>query len=360
MEDILKKYFSQYFLKIKELIPKSKPKTFVGLDIGASSVKVVEINNDAVGFTIDKFTVEAVNQDDVASSIANALEKSGVATKTVNTSVSGQGVIIRYVVMPKMPLSDIKSSISLEADKYFPFPLEEVIMDCFILEDSPLENKVFVLIAAAKKELIEQRIALLLKLNLEPQIISTDSIAMANVFNVLGPKLNIDYALDSQGRVSSLAVLNIGATFSNLNIIKNNLPCFTRDIFIGGIDFTKKISNILGLDMKAAENLKLNGPDDEKQKILDACESVLNNLLTEIRLSFDYFETENNIPVSHLYLSGGGSYLKGLDETMRQGLGIEIDLWQPFLGLNVNPNLSTRDLKAQANKLSIAIGLALR
>jgi len=92
-----------------------------------------------------------VSQTDVKGAVTNCLAKANITTKLVNTSVSGQGIIIRYVLMPKMPLPEIKSSISLEADKYFPFPIDDVVMDCFILEERPQENKVFVLVAARKK-----------------------------------------------------------------------------------------------------------------------------------------------------------------------------------------------------------------
>ncbi len=360
MKNFLEKNFSNYFLKIKEIVPQHKAKTVVGLDIGTTSIKVVGINNLADRHEIDKFAIEPVSQNDVKASIANCLRKANIDIKVVNTSVSGQGVVIRYVLLPKMPLSDIKSSVSLEADKYFPFPIEDVVMDCFILEERPAEGKVFVLVAAAKKELIEQRIALLSSLDLEPEIISTDSVALANIFNVLNNKISKDDASKLSAKPSAIAVLNIGGLSSNLNIIKDNTPRFTRDIFMGGIDFTKRIGNICGVDVNSAEELKVNPQEDQKGKLLQACESILNNLIAETRLSFDYFETENNIPVGTLYLSGGGSCLNGLEEMMRQNLGVEVKLWQPAFGLTINSALSQEDLACQANKLSTAIGLALK
>lgn len=360
MKNLLEKYLSLYLLKIKQRIPKPEAKTLVGLDIGTATIKAVEISNSAETHEIEKFSIEPVNSNDVAGSIKKALEKASIVTKTVNTSISGQGVVIRYVQMPKMSVSDIKSSISLEADKYFPFPLEEVIMDCFVLEEEPLANKIFVLVAAAKKDLIEQRIALLSNLNLEVETILTDSIATANVFNVLNHKPDTKEALAEPAKPSAVALLNIGGAFSNFNIIKNNLPRFTRDIVIGGIDFSKRISHILGVDMESAEKLKIAPTEDQKGKILEACESILTNLIAEIRLSLDYFETESNVSAGMLYLSGGGSYLAGLAEIMKQNLGIEVRMWEPSLGLKINPNLSQTEFKEQVNKLGTAIGLALK
>lgn len=345
------KNFSQYLLKVKELMPKPKPNSLVGLDIGTTSIKIVKIINTNESHMIDAFAIEPLNPDDVKQSIENCLSKAKINTKFVNTSISGQGVVIRYVLMPKMSLPDIKSSIALEADKYFPFPINEVEMDCCILEEKPQENKVFVLIAAAKKELIEQRLSLLSNLGLEVETIYTDSIAIANVFKVLGGNI--------EEKPSAFAVLNIGGTYSNLNIIKDNIVRFTRDISCGGIDFTKRICNILGLDMESAEDLKITSETD-KQKVLQACESVLNSLVTEVRLSFDYFETENNIPVGLLYLTGGGSCLAGLEEFMKQNLGIEAKVWQPLSSLSISPALPAADLTYSANQLSIAIGLALK
>ncbi len=358
MKNFLEKSFSKYFLKIKEAIPQHKAKTCVGLDIGTSSVKLVRIVNSVGSHEIDSYAIEAIKQNEVKEAVSKALEKAKISSKLVNTSVSGQGVIIRYVLLPKMPLADIKSSISLEADKYFPFPIDDVNMDCFILEERPAENKLFVLVVAAKKDLIEQRIALLSSLDLEPEIICTDSIAVANIFHVLAGKEKSSVAPSAPDKSQAIAVLNIGATSSNLNIIKDNLPRFTRDIFMGGNDFTKRITNTCSLDLKSAEELKIN-PKDQKEKILQACESVLGSLVAEIRLSFDYFESENNIPVSLLYLSGGGACLSGLEEILTQNLSIEAKPWQPISGLSVNSMLSQEDLINHANKLSVAIGTAL-
>lgn len=355
----LEKNLSQYFLKIKKIIPQAKPRALVGLDIGTTSIKVARISNSAQKHEIDAFAIEPINQDDLKSVIANCLAKANISTKLVNTSVSGQGVVIRYVQMPKMPLADIKSSISLEADKYFPFPIEEVGMDCCILEEIASENKVLVLVAAAKKELIEQRLTLLSSLGLEAETIYTDSIAIANVFKVLGSNIKESDVSNLSGKSYAKAVLNIGGEYSNLNIIKDDFPRFTRDIYAGGNDLTKRICHIFGIDMKAAEELKISS-EEQKEKIMQACESVLNNLIAEIRLSFDYFETENNIPVGILYLSGGGACLAGLEEFMKQNLGIEVKLWQPFSGLSISSSLSSDGLACVANKLSIAIGLALK
>lgn len=257
MKTFLEKDFSKYFLKIKEMLPQPKPKTLVGLDIGATSVKAVRINNSAGIHEVDSFAIEPISQNDLKAAIANCLNNAGMETKFVNTSVSGQGVVIRYVLMPKMTLSDIKSSISVEADKYFPFPIDDVVMDCCILEERPSEGRVFVLVAAAKKDLIEQRLSLLSSLNLEAETIYTDSIAIGNVFNVLGSNFRPEVSPDPATKTSAIAVLNIGGNSSNLNIIKDNIPRFTRDIYMGGIDFTERIGHICGLDMKAAEELKM-------------------------------------------------------------------------------------------------------
>jgi len=127
----------------------------------------------------------------------------------------------------------------------------------------------------AKKELIEQRIALLSSLNLEPETIFTDSVAIANIFNVLGNNSLVGEEMGDSAKPSAIAVINIGGTASNFTIIRKNIPCFTRDIFMGGNDFTKRVSNLFGLDMKAAEDLK-NDPKEQKEKVLEACESVLS------------------------------------------------------------------------------------
>ncbi|MBM3251997.1 MAG: type IV pilus assembly protein PilM, partial [Candidatus Omnitrophica bacterium] len=274
--------------------------------------------------------------------------------------IAGQGVVVRTIEMPKMSISEAKNAAGFEAEKHIPFPLDEVFIDCFILKQIPEENKMLVLVAAARKDLVQQRIDLLRQLHLEPNLIDVDSIAVANIYNRLGSGVK-SIASDtlSAAPVKEAALLNIGASFSSICILKDGMPRFVRDIFIGGNDFTKRISNILGLEIIDAEKAKCN-PSSDWANIMAACETILSNLANEIRRSFDFFESDTNSTIGSLYLSGGGSCLKGIEEILKNNLNVEVKFLDPLIGLKINEAIDTEQLKSQSQKFAVAVGAALR
>jgi type IV pilus assembly protein PilM len=257
-----------------------------------------------------------------------------------------------------MSISEAKNAAGFEAEKHIPFPLDEVFIDCYILKQIPEENKMLVLVAAARKDLVQQRIDLLRQLRLEPNLIDVDSIALANIYNRLSPKVQ-SVASDAAAPVKEAALLNIGASFSSICILKDGMPRFVRDIFIGGNDFTKRISNILGLEIIDAEKAKCN-PNSDWANIIASCETVLNNLANEVRRSFDFFESDTNSTIGSLYLSGGGSCLKGIDDIFRNYLNIEVKFLDPLAGIKINEGIDIESLKSQSPKLAVAVGAALR
>lgn len=351
-------FINPLIAKLKDFLPEEKPRTTVGLDIGTTSVKLVEMQKAGKELQITAYGIEPVKNNDRDEAIKKLLANCRISQKEVNIAISGQGVILRYLHMPKLPPADLKASILFEADKHIPFPIAEVIVDCYTVKDIPKENKSLVLLAAAKKDLIEQRIALLEKLGLSPGVVSVDSVALANVFNVLC-KFFTPEEKDAAGNpCQTVGLLSIGGTSSSLNLIDAGVSLFTRDIFIGGEDITKRIMNQFGIDVQAAQKMKTTAGKDS-QRIIESCETILSNLVTEIRFSFDYFETEHNLPVSVLYLTGGSAYLEGLDAYFQQGLGIKVKAWNPVAGLKIGPQVQKESLERDANMLGTALGLAL-
>lgn len=344
--------------KLKDFIPEEKPRTTVGLDIGTTSVKLVQMQKAGKELQITAYGIEPVQDGDREGAIKKLLTGCRISQKEVNTAISGQGVVLRYLPMPKLPLADLKASILFEADKHIPFPVAEVIVDCYPIKDIPKEGKSLVLLAAVKKDLIEQRIALLEKLGLSPGVISVDSVALANVFNVLCNLLTAQEKDANGSLCQTVGLLSIGGISSSLNLIDASVPLFTRDIFIGGEDITKRIMNQFGIDIQAAQKMKTTAGKDS-QRIIESCETILSNLATEIRFSFDYFETEHNLPISVLYLTGGSAYLVGLDAYFQQGLGIKVNVWNPVAGLKIGPQVQKESLERDANLLGTALGLAL-
>lgn len=346
--------------RLKSLLPKDKPSINIGLDIGTSSIKAVVCKLEKDKVELISFSIKPLDKDYISDSINRTLKDLNIETKSVNISIGGQGVVTRSAKFPRMSLSDVKNAIGFEAEKHIPFPLNEVYLDCYILKQLPDENKMLVLVAAAKKELIQQRLSVLKPLSLTANVIDIDSIALVNLVNMIEfkTKASSPTAPQNADQKKAVALLNLGANFTSLCIIENGIPRFVRDIFIGGNDLTKRISNILGIGLAEAEKAKCI-PQEGWEKVFSACESILNNLVNETRLSFDYFESESGVPIKCLYLSGGGSYLQGIDEIIKNNLNVETKYLNPLVDFNISKDLVGR-LEPEARKLSVAMGLALR
>lgn len=347
----IQRFTEKYFAAIKGLIPSKVVIPAVGLDIGEGSCKMVELEKSGDTFEILNWAVEPIENNDVAGAIRKIFTEKNIQSRSPYTAVLGKGTLIRYIDMPRMPLEDLRKSFELEADKYFPFPADQIYTDCYILDPKGKEKKMSVLVAAAKKEIVNERIELFSKLDLQTGFIGINPIAIANVFHILGTTQGT-----SVPGVS--AVLDMGATVSNLIIMSDSLPRFTRDIYIGGEEFNKRISNVMGVGTSEAEKIKRN-PGKKLEEILSACDSVLTHLISEIRLSFDYFITERNVSVSKLYLTGGASSLQGLPEFFTKNLDIPVEQWNPLEAFRLAEGISPEAIQKDVCRLGVALGLAL-
>ena len=344
-------FLNNYFNIVKKLLPGPKQISSVGLDIGVSECKLVELSKVGDALELSQYLTEPIVAGNIPTAIKNVLTRLKSPCKSPYTALSGKGTLIRYVEMPRMTLEELKNSFGIESDKYFPFPQDKIYTDCHILESQPTQKQMSVLAAAVKKELVDQRIKFLNDLGLQTQFISVDPIALANVINVLGIK-------KEEKKDTAIALLDMGETVLNLTIFVNRLPRFTRDIYIGGRDFTKSISSALTLNLPEAEKLKLS-PGVRKDEVIAAYEATVMNIIQEIKLSFDYFVTERNKEIGSLMLTGGSSLLVGIDQVFKKNLELETFLWNPFESLNLSSTISKEDLIKVAPKLTVALGLAL-
>jgi type IV pilus assembly protein PilM len=336
------------FSKIK--LPLGRDKFSIGLDIGTQSIKSVKLKVNGNSAELVAFDLEESQLDpiDVLKKIKHAQN-----ADLVNISFCGSSTVIRYVNFLRMSKSELRQALKFEAQKHIPFSLEEVNLDAEILKDDLPDNKMLVLIAALKKESVQQRLKALDGAGLRPNIMDIDSLALVNAFNFNYPKVEIP-----EGK--SFCLLNIGATISNVSIIDNAIPRLSRDIHSGGANFTKKLMDAFNLDFKAAEELKL-APDAERaNKVKAIVESVLTNLALEIRTSFDYYESQNTSNVVKIFLSGGGSKITGLKEMLAGSLGIEVEFWDAFKQIKINDKIDKAKLNQNAGIFNVAVGLALR
>lgn len=334
--------------KIKS--PVSKDRFSIGLDIGTQSTKCVKLKINGNSTELVVFDLEESQLDpiDLLKKIKHAQN-----ADLVNISFCGSATVIRYVNFLRMSKSELKGALKFEAQKHIPFSVEEVNLDAEILRDDLPDNKMLVLIAALKKEFIQQRLKSLEGAGLRPNIVDIDSLALVNAFNFNYPKVEIPVN-------KSICLLNIGSSVTNVNILNNGLVRLSRDIHSGGANFTKKIMDIFGMDFKAAEELKINPPEDKADKIKAAVESVLTNLASEIRTSFDYYESQNTSSVVKIFLSGGSSKINGLREMLGTCLGIPVETWDPFKQIKIPDTIDTQKLNKFYGQFNVAVGLALR
>lgn len=347
----------EYFRFVKKLLPSEKGVTKVGLDLTSHGVKFIELAQVGDRYEIEGWGIESFGNDGMAEGLKKLQNRQALSGKSPVISVSGKGTLIRYIDMPRMSNVDLKKSFSLEVDKYFPFDQNSIYTDCCILDPKSKDKKMAVLIAAVKKEMIDDRIKLLVGAGLEPQQITINAIAIANAYLKLEGPPNIADANDKSKNCAK-AVLDIGDSVCNLMILKDGVPRFTRDIFIGSQEITKRISNALGLSSEDAERLK-SDPGDQLESIYNACESTISNWVSEIRLSLDYFITEKNIQVDELLLTGGGSMLSGIETMFEKNLDLRVRKWDILSSVHFAKDVDKKEILRQAPRLTVAVGLAL-
>lgn len=319
-------FLNKYFNIVNRLIPASRQGSSIGIDIGINECRLVEITKSNQTFELIGWAVEPVNQGDSRSALSAILRQAKFPSREVYTAVYGKGTLMRYISFPRMSFDDLKKSFIIEAERYFPFPSDQIYTDCFILDSQEKGKQMSVMVAAARKELIEERMKLLTDAGVQPDFIGINSIALANAFHILGED-------GEESKEPVLALLDIGDSVSNLTILKNKLPWFTRDIFTSAAD-------------KAAEISTLG-------------ETEIMQIIQEVRLSFDYFSTEKNQEVSRLLVTGTAAALNDLVNALEKNLELKVSVWDPLKHLKKSAEISSSLKKEDSLKLGVALGLAL-
>jgi type IV pilus assembly protein PilM len=333
-------------------------KRVIALDIGSSEIKALECSPSGSSIQVSTFASTKIgNQNETIYAIKEILKAAGFRTKRVVTSVSGRSVIVRYVSMAQMPEEDLKQAIRFEADKYIPFEVEEVVMDTQILEDSVGDSdqaEMKVLLVAVRKSLIEEHLALLQEAGLQSTIIDVDAFALGNAFEMRAM---------AQGGLPPekvVALIDIGANKTNINILKGPISYFTREVYLAGNDFTEAVSRKFNLDTQEAERLKCE-PGDQAPEVEEAILPTLDDLGNEIQLSFDYFENQFDRVVEEVYISGGSARLPGLQRAFEGAFEKSVVFWNPLENLEVKAErVDVNALNHYASQLAVSVGLASR
>ncbi len=322
----------------------------VGIDIGTSSIKLIELQEKKAKLEILKCAINPILGEDIKASLKDLLALSKPSARRVNISLSGPSVIVRYIEMPPMKKEELRSAIKFEGGKYIPFDINEAILDCAVLDKSPSGNANRVLLVAARKDRVNTCMEIFKESGLDIANIDVDTVAILKAFQRLGLQAKQD---------NIYAMINIGARFSNMNIAAGAYPYFTRDLLWGGSDITTRVKESLGLNPDEAEALKRN-PGERKTELAAVLIPTLEKFISEIRMSFDYFETQFGKNIERLYISGGGAYLFNMQDFLKENLGIEVILWNPFEGINVSDGSGCKEFKNSPGQFAVAMGLGLR
>lgn len=332
-------------------------KSVVGLDIGTASIKAVELTQDKYDYVITGYAqIDVPSESARQEAIAELFRIGKFRTKRVASAVSGKNVIFRYINMVDIPEDKVVSAVRFEADKYIPFDVNDVEIDAqklLTVQSEAEKAEMKVLLVAAKKSIVEDQARMLIELGLQPVGLGVDSFALGNAY-----ELNELVSPGIQEEERTVALVDIGASKSCINILRNNITYFAREVPMGGLDLTNAITRRFGFEQNQAEALKRD-PADQQSEVQEAVGQVLDDLGNEINLSFDFFENQFDGEVQDVYLSGGSVLLPFLEESMEKIFEKRTRVWNPIEGLKVkSDNVDVEALNQCAPQLAIAVGLA--
>jgi type IV pilus assembly protein PilM len=345
----------------------------VGLDIGSSMVKAVELNIKGKGkeFELSRLGVARLpsesivqgaflNSGAIVDTIREAFENGKIRTKNVAAAVSGHSVIVKKVSLPAMTREELDEQIRWEAEQYIPFDVNEVNLDFQILQNrasSETDGQMEVLLVAAKKDLIDDYVQVITEAGLIPAVIDVAAFAVENTFEC-------NYGISPD---EVIALVNIGAQVVNINILSNGTPAFTRDITTAGNQYTEEIQKALSVSFDEAERIKLGGrgSDDSQdvvpQEVEQAMQSVTETVIGEIGRSLDFFSaTTAASHINRVVLSGGGANVAGFEKAFHERTGLPVEIMNPFTRMVPTSKFEAEFLEEMAPALGVGVGLALR
>ena len=342
-----------------------KAKNLVGLDIGSSAIKLVELKDaKGGGYRLVKSGLETLSPEAI---VDGAIMDASLVVDTVNrlvsslnvrnpdfgTSVSGHSVIVKKITLPSMSPEELSESIRWEAEQYVPFDINDVNLDYVVLDAAGGET-MDVLLVAVKKDKIGDYTSVITQVGKTPALVDVDAFALQNAYEA-------NYPVEP-GRV--VALVNIGASVTNVNILSGTSTIFWRDISFGGNQYTDAIQKQLSLAFEQAESLKKGEPAGEHslQDILPILRSVSDDLAQELQKTFDFFiATTSTEKIDQLFIAGGSSRVVNLDTQLKERFGIPVEIMNPFRQIDIaGSSVSPEWLTENAPSLAVAVGLAVR
>jgi type IV pilus assembly protein PilM len=339
----------------------------VGLDISSTAVKLLELSQNGPRFRVDSYAVvplppHAVVEKNIAdveavgSAIGRAVKLSGTRAKHAGVAVAGSAVITKIINMPaNLTDEEMASQIQLEADQYIPYPMEEVNLDFEVIGPSDKKpDSVDVLLAACRSENVDVRVAAVELGGLTAKVVDVEAYAMETAFTLLGQQL------PDRGSGKTVAIVDVGATMTTLNVIHDMNIIYTREQVFGGKQLTEEIQRRYGLTYEEAGMAKKQGglPDNYVPEVLQPFKEAIAQQVSR-SLQFFFSSSQYN-SVDHIVLAGGCASIAGIDELMEEKIGIGTSIANPFASMSLAPKIKAPALSADAPALMIACGLAMR
>jgi type IV pilus assembly protein PilM len=343
-------------------------KNCLGLDIGASSIKLIQLKQDRKGVHLVAFDMTVLPEESVVDgvlmnfgvvveTIKEMVKKGKIRNKEVAFSLSGNSVIIKKINLPEMTPEELEDSIQWEAEQYIPFDINDVNVDVQILNPQAGQGQMDVLLVAAKKDVIDDYMSVIREAGLKPVVADVDTFAIQNAF-----ELNYGYPPNE-----TICLVNVGASVININVIMDGITIFTRDIALGGALLTTEIQRHLNVSFEEAEHYKTLGEGNITnntiaKEVERLAKKISHTLVTEMQRSLDFFAaTTVNADISRLYLCGGAAYTPTLLKSMETGLAVPVEIVNPFKNVMIDSKrFDVNLLQTVAPVATVATGLGLR
>lgn len=341
-------------------------KSMVGVDIGSSSVKAVELQGKNGDFQLVSLGYESLEPDSVvdgqimelnsvSNAISNIFNEHKIKTNRVAAGVNGHSVIVKNIILPQMSSAELQESFAWHAEEHIPFDIADVTLDYHVTGST--DDAIHVLMAACKRDKVANLKQAIQLAGKQPAIIDVDAFALQNCY-----ELNYDPQPNEV-----VALLNIGASTTNINILNGNRSVFTRDASFGGNQYTSLLQKELGLTFEHAEQVKRGMPlpePVEDRDIIPILETVSDILALEIQKTMDFYRAtveDGGVAVEKILVSGGGSKLAGLIDFLAKQFEMPVEIFDPFRKIKVDSRgFDPEYMREVIPEMAIAVGLALR
>src|SRR5215472_16499936 len=340
----------------------------IGVDISSSALKLVELSESGKGaYRLERYALEPLakdvvsdgniaNLDQVSDALRRGHKRLAMRNRNVALALPAAMVITKKIIVPAAQTEEeLELQVEAEANQYIPFALDEVNLDFQILGPAPNNaDEVEVLIAASRKEKVEDRVAIADAAGLKPRVMDVESYATEEAFRMITP------SLPANGRDQNIALVDIGAHVMHFYVLRNHQILFSRDQAFGGNQLTHEIQRAFNLSPEEAESAKKNAGLPENYDV-DVLQPFMDTLALEVTRALQFFFTSTSYSqVDQIVLAGGCGLIPGLDELVAKRAGANTIVGNPFANMAVSDRIRPRQLASDAPLLLIACGLALR